>query len=325
MQAIVCRELGPPQVLRLEDVDPPEMGPGQVRVAIRAAGINFPDVLMVAGGYQHKPPLPFVPGMEAAGEVIETAADVDGWRPGDKVIVRVRPGAFAEQAVATPEQLLPMPAGYSFVQGAAFIVGNVTAYHALVDRGRLRAGETALIHGAAGGVGLAAVRLAKLLGAQVIATGGSDAKLEAVKAAGADHVINVAAGGFREQVKALTGGAGADVIYDPVGGDVFDESLRCINWGGRMLVVGFADGRIPEIPANYPLLKGCAVIGLRAGEHARRDPAAGRRNIETLLRHAEAGELTPHVHDVLPLARAAEALQMIVDRQVVGKLVLSVP
>lgn len=325
MQAVVCRELGPPQVLRLEDVDPPEMGLGQVRVAIRAAGINFPDVLMVAGGYQHKPPLPFVPGMEAAGEVIEVAADVDGWRPGDKVIVRVRPGAFAEQAVTTPDQLLPMPRGYSFVQGAAFIVGNVTAYHALVDRGRLQAGETVLVHGASGGVGMAAVRLAKLLGAEVIATGSSDAKLALVKAAGADHVINIAAGGFREQVKSLTGGAGADVIYDPVGGDVFDESLRCINWGGRLLVVGFAGGRIPEIPANYPLLKGCAVIGLRAGEHARRDPEGGRRNIETLLRYAEAGELTPHVHDVLPLARAADALQMIVDRKVVGKLVLSVP
>ncbi len=325
MRAVVCRALGPPGVLRLEDIDPPAMGPGRVRIAIRAAGVNFPDILMVAGGYQHKPPLPFVPGMEAAGEVIEVAADAKSWRPGDKVIVRVRPGAFAEQAVVTPDRLLPMPSGYSFVQGAAFIVGNVTAYHALVDRGRLRAGETVLIHGASGGVGMAAVRLAKLLGAKVIATGGDDGKLAAVKAAGADHVINVATGGFRDQVKALTGGAGADVIYDPVGGDVFDESLRCINWGGRLLVVGFAAGRIPEIPANYPLLKGCAVIGLRAGEHARRDPDAGRRNVETLLRHAEAGELAPHVHDVLPLARAAEALRMLVDRQVVGKLVLSVP
>lgn len=317
--------MGPPQVLRLEHVDPPDMGPGQVRVAIRAAGINFPDVLMVAGGYQHKPPLPFVPGMEAAGEVIEAADDVEQWRSGDRVILRLRPGTFAEQAVVKPEQLLPLPAAYSFVQGAAFAVGNLTAYHALVDRGRLQAGETALIHGASGGVGMAAVKLAKLLGADVIATGGSDVKLAVVKAAGADHVINIAAGGFRDTVKALTGGAGADVIYDPVGGDVFDESLRCINWGGRLLVVGFADGRIPEIPVNYPLLKGCTVIGLRAGEHARRDPAGGRRNVETLLRHAEAGELAPHVHDVLPLARTVDAMQMIIDRQVVGKLVLSVP
>ena len=315
----MCRALGAPEVLRIENVPPPALGPGQVRVRVRAAGVNFPDKLMIAGLYQHKPALPFIAGMEAAGEVIESAPEV-ALAPGARVLVGARTGAFAEEMVVPAAAVKPLPAGFDFVHGAAFRVAFTTACVALVRRAALAPGETLLVHGAAGGVGLGAVQLGKVLGARIIATVSTEAKAAAVREAGADHVIVSAA--FRTEVKDLTRGAGADVIYDPVGGDVFDESLHCIAWGGRILVVGFADGRIPEAPVNLVLIKGCAVIGVRAGEFGRRDPQAAEENWRTLHALAEQGRITPRIHARLPLAEAARALNMLGNREVIGKVVL---
>ena len=323
VRAVVCRVLGPPAALSLEQRPPAALAPGQVRVALHACGVNFPDILMAAGKYQHKPPLPFVPGFEAAGEIVEIAPDVTGFKAGERVIARMRQGGYADEAVIDVRELLPMPAAFSFAEAAGFVVGYHTAYHALVQRGRVGPGQVLLVHGAAGGVGLAAVELGKLLGATVIATGSSDAKLAIVRQRGADHVINYSRGPFRDQVKELTAGAGADVIYDPVGGEVFDESLRCIAWGGRLLLIGFAGGRIPVLPANLALLKGCAIVGVRAGEHGRRDAATGRSNMEVLLRLAGEGKLRPHISHQLPLERFAEAMQVLLDRQAVGRVVLT--
>ena len=323
MKVIVCRELGPPSVLRLEERAPRPLGPGQARVALRAAGVNYPDLLMVAGGYQLKPPLPFTPGMEGAGVVVEAAPDAASWRPGDRVIVRMRPGTFAEEVVVDAGALLAMPAPFSFEEAAVYMVGHGTAWHALSDRGRLAVGETLLVHGASGGVGLAAVEVGKLLGARVIATGGDAAKLEAVRARGAAETIDLR-DGFRERVLELTEGRGADVIYDPVGGEVFDGSLRCVAWRGRILVIGFPAG-IPKVPADLALLKGIAVVGVRAGEYARRDPARGRADRERLLALANEGRLRPHISHRLPLARAAEALELLRDRKAIGKAVLVMP
>jgi NADPH:quinone reductase len=322
MRAVVCRVLEGPRSLSVEERPPPPLGAGQVRVALGAAGVNFPDLLMTRGLYQMRPHLPFVLGLEGAGEIVECAADVEGWRPGMRVIVRLRPGTFAEEAVAPAARLFPAPANFDDAEAAAFSVGHRTAWHALVDRGRLRPGEVLLVHGAAGGVGLAAVEIGARLGARVIATAGDAAKLAVASSKGADEAINYRVADFREAVLALTGGAGADVIYDPVGGEVFKQSLSCIAWGGRLLVVGFSSGSIPAAAANYLLLKGASLIGVRVGEHGRRDPAAERRTLETLCRKAEAGELRPHLSHRLPLARAGEALELLEQRQVIGKAVL---
>jgi len=323
VRRVVCRELAGPESLRLEEVPSPPLGPGQVRVALHAAGINFPDILTTFGKYQHKPPLPFVPGVEAAGEVVEVAADVRGVKLGDKVITRHRPpGGYADEAVLRPAVLHPLPAGFTYVEGATFFVGYHTAYHALVQRGRLEPGQVLLVHGAAGGVGLGAVEIGKLLGATVIATGSSDEKLAVVQARGADHVINYSREDFREKVKALTDDRGADVIYDPVGGDVFDQSLRCIAFGGRLLVIGFAGGRIPALPANLALLKGCAVVGVRAGENGRHHPEVSRANQQALLDWAAAGKLKPHISHQLPLERFVEAMALLTDRKAVGRVAL---
>lgn len=324
MRAIVCRELEGPRALRLELRPSPPLGPGQVRIAMRAAGVNFPDLLMTRGRYQMRPERPFVLGLEGVGEVVECAADVDGWRPGERAIVRLRPGTFAEEVVAPARRLFAAPAGFDDAEAAAFSVGHRTAWHALVERGRLRSGEVLLVHGGAGGVGLAAVELGARLGARVIATAGTEAKLEAARAKGAAETVNYRTRDFREAVLALTGGKGADVIYDPVGGEVFTESLRCIAWGGRLLVVGFASGSIAAAAANTLLLKGVSLVGVRVGEHGRRDPEVERRTLETLRRMAEAGELRPHISHRLPLERAAEALELLERRQVVGKAVLTI-
>lgn len=321
MKAIVCRELGPPSVLKLEDLPSPELASGAVRVRVRAAALNFPDVLMVAGGYQLKPDLPFIPGMEGCGEVVETAADVSDIAVGDRVIVRMRPGTFAEEVVLPAARALPAPSTFSDEEAAAFMVGYATAYHCLLDRGELKSGEVALIHGSTGGVGLPAIDLAKQAGATVIATGGSDEKLAKARELGADHVVNVN-DGLRDRVLDLTDGRGADVIYDPVGGDVFDESIRCIAWRGRLVVVGFAAGRIPELSVNRALLKGCSVVGARAGEFTRREPAAGKAMEQTLLHWAEEGRVRPHISHRLPLDRTIEAMELIRQRKVVGKVVL---
>lgn len=324
MKAMVVDELGPPENMNLRDMPAAKAGPGEIRVRIRSAGLNFPDILMIAGKYQHKAEPPFTPGMEAAGDVIETGEGVEGFAPGDRVIVHAKTGMFAEEVAAPADSALPLPDGWDYAQGAAFWSAYLTAYVGLVCRGGLKAGEWVLVHGAAGGVGLAAVELAHALGARVIAVVGGDAKAEAVRAQGAEFVIDHRSENFRDRVLEITGGDGADVVYDPVGGDGLFQSMRCIAWGGRLLVIGFAGGTIPDVPANYALLKSCSVIGVRAGEYGRRDPEAGRRNMAALLDLARAGRINPHVHARLPLANAAEALGLLSGREVIGKAVLTV-
>src|SRR6195952_421135 len=241
-RAVFCRELGPPEKLRLEDFASAQLAAGQVRVAIHAAGINFPDILMAAGEYQLKPELPFIPGMEAAGEVVEISRDVAGVAVGDKVIVKLRHGGYADEAVVTPSQLTPLPSTFDYAEGATFLAAHGTAYHALVDRAQIRRDEVLLVHGAGGGVGLAAVEIGKLLGATVIAAASSEEKLAVAQARGADHVVLYGREPFRDTVKRITDGRGADVVYDPVGGEVFESSVRCIAWGARLLVIGFTGG-----------------------------------------------------------------------------------
>ncbi|MFP3944965.1 MAG: NADPH:quinone oxidoreductase family protein [Alphaproteobacteria bacterium] len=323
VRSLICRELSEDLsglALGMADLPPP--GPEEVRVRMKAAGLNFPDLLMTQGRYQHRPELPFVPGMEGAGEVVAAGAGVTGFGPGDAVIASARTGLMAEEANVPAAQVRPKPASLSWEQAAGFVTAYLTAHVALVRRAALEPGETLLVHGAGGGVGLAAVETGKILGATVIACAGTEAKRRAAQEAGADHVLD-SSGGFREQVKQLTAGCGADVIYDPVGGDVFDESLRCIAWGGRLLVVGFASGRIPSVPANLPLIKGFSVVGVRAGEYGRRDPEKGAENVEAVLRRAEEGRLHPHVGLAVPFGRAVDAFRAMKARRLVGKAVIS--
>src|SRR5262249_12233968 len=295
----------------------PTPGPGEVKVALRARGVSFVDVLMIAGQYQVKRELPFIPGGEAAGVVAEVGAGVEGVKPGDRVLV---PGGFAEETVVAAQRVTPLPEAVSFETAAACRSSYCTAYYAL-QRGRLRAGEVLLVHGAAGGVGLAAVDVGKLLGATVIATASTAEKLAVCKRIGADHVIDYTQG-FRDQVKALTGDRGADVIYDPVGGDVFDESMRCIAPFGRLLIVGFTSGRAAPVTTNHLLVKDAEALGFTLGAPARLDPARDRNNLSVLLGWLEAGRINPHISHRLPLAQAAEALTLLKERKVIGKAVL---
>ena len=306
----------------LADLAVPVPGPGEVRVRVRATAVNFPDLLMTSGGYQLKPELPFVSGLEFAGEVDAVGKGVADWNAGDAVVGGNRFGAMAEYAVVPARALRPKPESLSWDEAAAYPVAYLTAYVALVRCARIEPGEWLLIHGAAGGVGLATVDLAKALGARVIAAASSAEKREAIARLYAPDAVIAAEPGFREEVKALTGGKGADVIFDPVGGDVFDESTRCIAFGGRLLVVGFASGRIPEVSVNMPLIKGFSVIGVRAGEYGRRFPARGAENVAAIDALANEGKIRPHVHAALDLADWREGFAMIERREVVGKVVL---
>ena len=323
MRAVVCSALGGPDVLELQErPDPGPPGPGQVLVRTRAWGVNYVDVLMCRGGYQLKPDPPFVPGLEAAGDVLAVGDGVDHWQAGDRVITSHRPGAFQDLHLLPTEKLWPLPERFDYAEGAAFRSAAMTAYHSLVDRGRLESGETVLAHGATGGVGLAAVQLAKALGATVIATGGNAEKLKTVSAMGADYVLP-AEERFRDAVKELTGGKGVNLVYDPIGGDVFDESTRCLAWEGRIIVVGFVSGRAAEAKTNHLLIKGASVIGIRAGEGTRQNPARGARAKAALLAFAESGALTPHISHRFPLSEAANAFRAIDARAVIGKAVLT--
>lgn len=306
----------------LADLPVPEPEAGEVRVRVRAAAVNFPDLLMTRGAYQLKPDLPFVSGLEFAGEVDAVGEGVSGWRVGDAVVGGNRFGAMAEYCVAPAKSLRRKPERLNWDEAAAYPVAYLTAYVALVRCARVEAGEWVLVHGAAGGVGLATVDLAKALGARVIAAAGSEAKRAAIAGLYAPDALIAADPGFRETVKALTGGAGADVVFDPVGGDVFDESTRCIAFGGRLLVVGFASGRIPEVSVNMPLIKGFSVVGVRAGEYGRRFPERGAENVAAIDALAAEGRIRPHVHAALDLADWREAFAMIERREVVGKVVL---
>ncbi|WP_445489034.1 NADPH:quinone oxidoreductase family protein [Rhodopseudomonas sp. RCAM05734] len=319
---IVCRTLGPPETLRLESFASAPLAAGQVRVAIRAAGINFPDILMVAGDYQLKPELPFTPGMEAAGDVVEIAGDVGGVMVGDRVIAKLRHGGYAEEAMVAPAQPTPLPSTFDYAEGATFLAAHGTAHHALVDRAQIRPGEVLLVHGAGGGVGLATVEIGKLLGATVIAAASSEQKLAAARARGADHGVLYGAEPFREVVKRITDGRGVDVVFDPVGGEVFEQSLRCIAFGARLLVVGFTGG-VGVAKTNLVLIKGASVLGVRAGEAARRDPALGTARIAALLQWAEEGRVRPHVSHRLPLQDVAPAMRLLMDRKAIGRVALT--
>lgn len=324
MRALVVEDLAPDYAgCAVREVATPAPGPGEVLVRVRAASVNFPDLLMTRGEYQFKPPLPFTPGLDIAGEVAALGEGVTSLKVGDAVVGGARLGGFAEYAVLSADALKPKPARLSFAEAAAYGAAYLTAYVALVRRARVEPGEWVLVHGAAGGVGLAAVDLAKALGARVIAASASDEKLARIQALyDVDAVVNVT-GGFRERVKAITGGGGADVIYDPVGGDVFDESVRCIAFDGRLLVIGFTSGRIPTVSVNMPLIKGFSVIGVRAGEYGRQFPEKGRENAAAVWRMADEGVIRPHVHAELPLDRWREAFDLLADRKVVGKAVIT--
>ena len=323
MRALVCHALSDDfSGVEVRDVPRPEPAEGDVLIRVHAASINFPDLLLCQGKYQLKLEPPFTPGMDISGTVEAVGSGVSGLAPGDAVCGGARFGGFAEYAIVKADGLQKKPDNLSFEQAASYSAAYLTAYVALVRRGRLQAGDTLLVHGASGGVGMAAVDVGKLLGATVIATGGNDAKLAKVKAYGADHVINTA-GGFRDTVKELTNGRGADVIYDPVGGDVFDESVRCIAFDGRLLVIGFTSGRIANIATNMPLIKGFSVVGVRAGEYGRQFPDRGRENVEQIWAWARDGKTRPHVHANLPLAAALDGFAMLQNREIVGKLIVT--
>lgn len=319
-RAIVCRELGPPEILKLETVSSAALAAGQARVAIHAAGINFPDILMVAGQYQFKPEPPFTPGVEAAGEVIEVN-DAPGVKVGDRVIVKARLGCYADEMVVDAGQLSPLPSAFDYAQGATFLAAHGTAYHALVDRAQLRGGETLLVHGAGGGVGLAAVELGKVLGATVIAAASSEEKLAVAKQRGADHTILYKSEPFRDAVKRITDGKGADVIFDPVGGEIFEQSLRCMAWGARVLVIGFTGG-IGLARTNLVLIKGASVLGVRAGEAVRKNPALGVARMAALEKLAMEGKVSPNISHRMPLADVAPAMRLLTERKAIGRVVL---
>lgn len=323
MRALIVDSLAPDYAgVSLKDIPIPTPGPGEILVKVKAAGVNFPDLLMTRGEYQMKPPLPFGLGMELAGEVEALGPGVEGFHPGDAVVGGAKLGGFAEYALLPAAAARAKPDRLSFAQAAGYGAAYVTAYVAFVRRANLQPGEWVLIHGAAGGVGLAAVDLAKAMGARVIATSASDEKLAVLQAEyQPDAVINVT-GGFREKVKELTGGRGADVIYDPVGGDVFDESVRCIAFDGRLLVIGFTSGRIPQVSVNMPLIKGFSVVGVRAGEYGRQFPERGRENQAAIWAMAEAGTVRPRVHAKVPLSDWRAAFDLLAGRQVIGKAVI---
>ena len=322
MKAIVCEAYGGPEVLAWREVpDPPPPGPGEVMLRLLARGVQYVDVLMAAGTYQFRPEPPFIPGSEAAGEVLAVGPGVTRFHPGDQVMSRHRLGAFAERALVPESACESVPAGLSLEQAGVFRAAHATAYHALLQRGRLASGEWVLIHGAAGGIGIAAIQVAKLMGARVIATAGTEAKRAACLEEGADHAIPYA-GGFLDAVKALTGGRGVDIVYDPIGAGVTEDSLRCLAWGGRLLILGFLGGGPANIRSNYLLIKGIEAIGVRIGGLQEANPALAEANARDLARLAGEGKLRPRISHRFPLERAADALRAVTARAVIGKAVL---
>lgn len=325
MKAIVCDAWGPPSSLQLRELPSPVPGPGQVRVRVLAAAVNFPDALIVAGSYQARPAFPFSPGGELSGEIVEIGADVKTFAVGDKVVGITTFGAYAQEAVLDAGNLLPLPKDIDDADlelAGSFVLTYGTALHALKDRAQAQPGETLLVLGAGGGVGLAAVEIGKRLGLRVIAAASTAEKLAAAQALGADDSIDYSRDDLRECIKALTGGRGVDIVFDPVGGAFAEPALRCVGWRGRYLVIGFAAGEIPKIPANLVLLKGSALVGVFWGDFVRREPAANARNMAQLLGWLQARAIHPHISKRYPLTQAAQALDALLARQAVGKLVL---
>lgn len=322
MRALVCGAITDDlSGVGIETVPIPTPGPSQALIRVAAASINFVDILFCQGKYQLKLEPPFTPGMNLVGEVVALGEGADGPAVGARVVTAIRHGAFAEYALAEADSVQPVPAAMSVAEAAAYPSAYLTAYVSLARRANLQPGEVVLVHGASGGTGLATLDLAKILGATVIATSASDAKLAVLRDYGADHLINLT-DGFANQVKALTDGRGADVIYDPVGGDVFDESTRCINFDGRLLVVGFTSGRFATLRTNHALIKGYSVVGVRAGEYGRRFPERGRENRQAIWDLANSGRIRPRVHAELPLADTLAGFAMLQNREVIGKVVI---
>ena len=323
MKAILCRGWGGPEALSFEEVAPAPLAQRQVRIRVRACGLNFADTLVIAGKYQVKPPFPFSPGIEVAGDIVETGAEATALRPGQRVCAFLRAcGGYAEEIVADAVATIPIPDRMDYVTAASFPVAYGTSHLALTHRGRLKPGETLLVLGAAGGVGLTAVEIGKALGARVIAAAGSADKLAVAREHGADELIDYTSESIRDRVRELTGGKGADVVYDPVGGDAFDQALRAVNWEARMLVIGFAGGRIQSVPANLILVKNISVVGVVWGAQGERDPALVSRYLAELLGWWEQGKLKPVVSKTFPLAEAGAAMQALLSRRYPGRIVL---
>ncbi len=320
-RAVVCTALGPIERLELRRLARAQLRPASVRVAVKAAGVNFPDVLMIRGAYQHRPALPFVPGLEAAGIVSEVAGEVGSVAVGDRVIVQMKSGGFAEEVVAAPEQLRPVPPTFCFAEAATFLVAHLTAYHALKSRADLKVGQTLLVLGAGGGVGLAAVEIGKVLGARVIAAASNQEKLEAARRLGADHLVNYQSQPIEDALKRLTGGAGVDLVLDPVG-IAQEAALRCLAWNGKLLLVGFAGGAIPAYAGNRILLKGVSVVGVRAGEAGRRDPALRQQELAALQALAARGLVKPMVSARFALANFVDAMRLLAERRAIGRVAL---
>jgi len=330
MKAALCTHYGPPEEMVVQDIPGPKAGKGQVVVTVKACGINFPDVLMIQDKYQFKPALPFSPGGEIAGVVKEAGEGVSNVKVGDKVIVSIGSGGLAEEALADASRCIPMPASLDFAVASSFFVTYGTSYHALHDRAHLKAGETLVVLGAAGGVGLSAVELGKAMGAKVVAAASSAEKVALAKAHGADEGFVYPAGrlskdeqkALSDEIKRLTDGKGADVLYDPVGGDYAEPALRAMNWEGRYLVIGFAAGDIPRVPLNLALLKGCDIVGVFWGASVARNPKASMANLAQITAWIAEGKLKPHVSERIPLARAGEAIRLLMDRKAQGKVVV---
>ncbi len=322
MKAVLCKAFGPPESLAIEEVESLKPGKGQVVISVKACGVNFPDTLIIQGKYQSKPPFPFIPGSEVAGIVKELGEGVDTIKVGTRVMAFIGMGGFAEEVIADASQLIPMPHTLDFATASAFLLTYGTSHHALKDRAQLQPGETLLVLGAAGGVGLAAVEIGKVMGARVIAAASSDEKLEVCKQHGADEVINYSTEDLRDRIKLFTGGKGVDVAFDPLGGDYSEPVLRSMAWGGRFLVIGFATGDIPRIPLNLPLLKVYSIVGVFWGAFMERNPKHGRENIHELIKWIHEGKLKPHVSATYPLEHIADALNDLMGRKVTGKAVL---
>ena len=324
MKAVLCKAFGPADTLVVEEINSPEIKKNEVLLDVHAAGINFPDTLIIEGKYQFKPPFPFSPGGEASGVISAVGEKVGHLKVGDRVMALTGWGSCAEQIAVPAYNILPMPEGMDFPTAAAFSMTYGTAIHALKQRGALQAGETLLVLGASGGVGLAAIEIGKALGARVIAAASSAEKLEVARQAGADELINYETEDVRERLKTLTKGQGVDVVIDPVGGDLFETVFRSIAWNGRMLVIGFASGTIPSLPVNLPLLKGAAVIGVFWGAFAQRQPQDNLQNFQQLFAWYAEGQLKPLVSQTFPLEETAQAINILGARKAVGKLVIKV-
>ncbi len=323
MRAVICDSWGEPESLKVGQLPEPQPGAGDVLIRVAAAGLNFADTLMIAGKYQEKPPFPFSPGLEVAGEVLEVGEGVSGTKPGDRVLAVVDHGGFAEQAIARESDVFKIPDRLDFQSAAGFPITYGTAHGALVWRAGLKAGETLLVHGAAGGVGLAAVEVGKALGARVIASAGGADRCRLAEAHGADASIDYRTDDLRAAVKDMTEGRGVDVVFDPVGGDIFDASLRCLAWSGRLLTIGFAAGRVPQAAANILLVKNISVVGCYWGSYRKQAPEMLRDEFAELFGWYDAGLLKPHVSHALPLEKIAEAMQLLLSRRSTGKVVLT--